>query len=292
MNTDRSESIASLAAALAKAQGRIEGARKDAEAKVTDRITRRYADLASVWDACREALSANGLAVVQAPAVADGGYVLHTTLLHESGEWMRSTLPLLSDTTGRTAMQALGSAITYGRRYGLMSMVGVCPEDDDGEAAGTPQNARHEARPANGHSRPAQPPPPRHEPPRPPRERWEAWLGKLLARWEAAEPYDPDADPAKERESRSHRIAHALITAAMESGRLTEAQILSAGKRTPRKVWEAVHQLAELDWDFVHAATLAHLQKHVQARPAGELDAPDGDPEFAETTHQREPGED
>ena len=127
----RSESIANLAAALAKAQGTIEGASKDAK---NPHFNSRYADLASVVDACRKALADNELAVVQSPSTKDGNLVLMTTmLLHSSGEWIESD-PLQVQARD-AAPQAVGSCLTYLRRYQLASMVGVAPADDDAEAA-------------------------------------------------------------------------------------------------------------------------------------------------------------
>jgi hypothetical protein len=92
----------------------------------------RYSDLASVKDACQEALTAFGIAVVQSPS-AEGAKVSITTLLcHESGEWVSGTITA----TGKDeSAQSVGSVITYLRRYALASMVGVAPEDDDGEAS-------------------------------------------------------------------------------------------------------------------------------------------------------------
>ncbi len=89
-----SEQINELAAALAKAQGQIQAASRDRE---NPHFRSRYADLASVWDACRVALSANGLAVVQGPALADRGVSVTTRLLHSSGQWAESTLILPMD---------------------------------------------------------------------------------------------------------------------------------------------------------------------------------------------------
>lgn len=126
---NRSESIAALAAALAKAQGKIEGALKE---KVNGGFKTKYADLQSVWDAIREPLSSNGLAIVQGFSPVSDGVLIETTLMHASGEWMESQLlmPVV-----KKDPQGVGSAITYGRRYALMAIAGVAPEDDDGEAA-------------------------------------------------------------------------------------------------------------------------------------------------------------
>jgi hypothetical protein len=137
VEADQSPSIAKLAEALAKAQGAIKGAKKDAK---NPHLHTTYADLASVWEACREALSTNGLAVTQAVGSGTGGIVITTTLMHSSGEWMRERLhlpvePMVSrEGKKQPWVQALGSTITYGRRYALSALVGIAAEDDDGEA--------------------------------------------------------------------------------------------------------------------------------------------------------------
>ena len=126
----QSESLNELATALAKAQGEITGALKES---ANPFFKSRYADLASCWDACRLALSNNGLAVVQAPSTSENGHlVLATSLLHSSGQWMRSEL---SVTPKDDSPQAFGSALTYARRYALTAMVGIAQVDDDGNAA-------------------------------------------------------------------------------------------------------------------------------------------------------------
>jgi hypothetical protein len=118
-----------IAAALVKAQSQIEGAKKDS---TNPHYRNKYADLGAVWDACRDALHKNGFSVVQMGELVEGQWALLTILLHESGEQLRGYVPLLNT---KGDMQGLGSAITYARRYGLAAIVGVCPEDDDGNAA-------------------------------------------------------------------------------------------------------------------------------------------------------------
>lgn len=127
--TQRSESIAALSAALAKAQADIEGATKG---KVNPHFKNAYADLASVWDACRAALTKNDLSVLQSPAAEDAKVTVTTLLMHKSGEWISGELTM---TAQQNTPQGIGSCITYARRYALASMVGVAPEDDDGNAA-------------------------------------------------------------------------------------------------------------------------------------------------------------
>lgn len=124
-----SDTINEIAAALAKAQSEMTGAAKDS---ANPFFKSKYADLASVWDACRGPLTKNGIAVVQSPS-ADGLRVSVDTLLtHTSGQWMRGTV---SVNAKEDSPQAVGSAITYLRRYALQSFAGVAPEDDDAEAA-------------------------------------------------------------------------------------------------------------------------------------------------------------
>ena len=126
----RSESIKELISALSKAQGQMQGAEKKSENPF---FKKPYADIASVWETCRQPLSQNGLAVIQTTEPTDDHTVcLITTLAHSSGEWVSSKLkmkPVKDDP------QMIGSCITYARRYSLMAMVGIAPEDDDGETA-------------------------------------------------------------------------------------------------------------------------------------------------------------
>jgi hypothetical protein len=133
-----SESIALLAGALAKAQLQIEPASKNA---TNPHFRSHYADLASIWDACRGPLNTNGLSIVQFPCDGDVGRTgLCTMLLHSSGEFISEVVTTRSQ---KDDPQGLGSALTYLRRYALAAVVGVtATEDDDGNAASTPANAR------------------------------------------------------------------------------------------------------------------------------------------------------
>ncbi len=145
----KSESIKELATALAIAQGQIRGAAKDTENPF---FKSKYADLASVWDACRDALSANGLSVIQAARAIESGVEVETMLMHASGEFVAETLAI---PVTKADAQGFGSALTYCRRYGLSAMVGIAPEDDDGNAAA-------KAKPDNGKFAPLKAPIPAH----------------------------------------------------------------------------------------------------------------------------------
>jgi hypothetical protein len=126
----RSEQVAELFGALAKAQAIMAGAKKDA---TNPHFKSKYADLASVWDACREALTANGLAVIQTTEPSEGAEVrVHTTLAHSSGQHISGVIAI---PVNKNDAQGYGSALTYARRYALAAMVGIAPADDDGNAA-------------------------------------------------------------------------------------------------------------------------------------------------------------
>jgi len=127
--------IAELAAALCKAQAQMEGAKKDA---TNPHFKNKYADLAAVWAAIREPLTSNGLAVVQLLRDVQNGIEVETILLHTSGQQIGSVLAMPAS---KNDAQGYGSAATYARRYALMALVGVAPEDDDGNAAVGPADS-------------------------------------------------------------------------------------------------------------------------------------------------------
>ena len=121
---------ATIAAALASAQMEMGKALKSAQ---NPHFKSKYADLASVVDACMPALNAHGIAVIQPTIDSEDGRFVETILVHgESGEMLNCRVPLI---VGKNDMQGYGSAVTYARRYGLMCMAGIAPEDDDGNAA-------------------------------------------------------------------------------------------------------------------------------------------------------------
>jgi len=125
-----SPEIKDLAAALVKAQAAMPTAKKD---KANPFFKSSYADLASVWHACREPLTKNGLAVIQTTDLIEGVLTLETTLVHTSGQWISGRLPIVAT---KNDPQAQGSALSYGKRYALAAMVGVVAEDEDDDAEG------------------------------------------------------------------------------------------------------------------------------------------------------------
>lgn len=128
--TDIKPSHNSIATALAAAQAQMGKALKSAN---NPHFKSKYADLASVVDACMPSLNAHGIAVIQPTTDEEAGRFVETILIHgESGETLKCRVPLIVQ---KNDMQGYGSAVTYARRYGLMSMAGIAPEDDDGQAA-------------------------------------------------------------------------------------------------------------------------------------------------------------
>jgi len=120
---------AKLAEALCAAQAEMRGAKKD---KKNPFFKSSYADLSSVFEAIREPFAKHGLSISQTMDTHEHNQMTVTTwLLHTSGERLKSTmlLPTISDP------QKIGSAITYYRRYMLMSIAGIPAEDDDGNSA-------------------------------------------------------------------------------------------------------------------------------------------------------------
>lgn len=124
----RSEVTAEIAKALSLVQKELRGAEKNAE---NPHFRAGFANLESVWDSIRGPLAANNLSVSQLMGIsATGQPTLITMLMHSSGEWISGEqllLPIKQDP------QALGSAITYARRYGLAAIIGQIQTDDDGE---------------------------------------------------------------------------------------------------------------------------------------------------------------
>lgn len=152
----KSESICDLAKALAQVQATLVPAKRDS---TNPYYNSTYADLSSVWESCRETLAKNGLCVIQGNSIgAEKTLIVETILIHESGQWVQSELAL---PLSKADPQGVGSAMTYGRRYGLAAIVGIVADaDDDGNAAlakngnGDVRPMKPNETPLNGNHRP------------------------------------------------------------------------------------------------------------------------------------------
>jgi hypothetical protein len=134
--------LSNLTKALVKAQAELKNASLN---KTNPHFKSRYADLAEIRDTVMPTLTKHGLALVQYTQINDAGFHLVTRLMHESGEYLESRY-LLPENTEKP--QAMGSAITYARRYMMASICGItAEEDDDGNAA---QNTNERGRSGSG----------------------------------------------------------------------------------------------------------------------------------------------
>src|SRR5262249_31504520 len=132
-----SESIGTIAAALAKAQAELTNPEKSLVATIRSPFHRegdrsfRYAPLSSGLDIVRKGLGRNEIATIQTTAIdKDAGLLRLTTVLaHSSGEWISSEWPVCAIADIASA-QRMGAALTYARRYALFTLVGIAGEDD------------------------------------------------------------------------------------------------------------------------------------------------------------------
>jgi hypothetical protein len=142
-----SEQINDLCTALSKAQGIMAVAKFDSvnpffsDAKA-GKIA-KYASLAQVWEVARKPLTDNGLSVIQPVEEHEHGIMVTTRLLHVSGQWIESSITMPLD---KRTSQAVGSAISYGRRYSLAAMVGVVADDDDDANEATANAPKEDAK--------------------------------------------------------------------------------------------------------------------------------------------------
>ncbi len=132
-----SETTSTLSAAMAKAFAEIEAATKSAN---NPHFKSKYADLGAVIDAVKPALIKHGLFFTQHPEPSEEGITIQTVLHHSSGEQM--SMGTLFVPANKRDAQGFGSALTYCRRYALMTAFGVPAEDDDGNAAAKAMNGQ------------------------------------------------------------------------------------------------------------------------------------------------------
>ena len=139
---DTSESINELAAAMASFQGAEKKVERNRTVKVKGKTKAgndfqydfKYATLDHIIEVTRAHLATAGLSFVQGVSSDETGLCVTTRLMHSSGQWMESTMPIYLGPD--RSPQAIGSAITYAKRYALTAMLGiVAEEDDDANAA-------------------------------------------------------------------------------------------------------------------------------------------------------------
>lgn len=121
--------------ALAKAQAEFGPIEKDKTAKIMSakgNYAYSYADLATVLAVVRPVLAKHGIALFQPVTMHNGTVNIKTVLAHRSGQWLSDEIGFKS---GEGDPRSVASVITYGRRYGLTTMIGVAPSDEDDDGA-------------------------------------------------------------------------------------------------------------------------------------------------------------
>lgn len=121
-----SDNAGEVSIALAAAQGEFLTPKRTKTANVGT-YKYSYAPLEEIIEATRPALSKNGLALTQCPTRVDANLVMRTILWH-GNEWIGCDWPIFSD---KATAQVFGGGTTYARRYGMSSLLGIAPEDDD-----------------------------------------------------------------------------------------------------------------------------------------------------------------
>lgn len=189
MLANASSQLEKLAAALVAAQAEMPPAPKDA---MNPHFRSRYADLEMVWTTIVPILNRHGLCVIQRPGGNGTAVTLSTVLLHTSGQWIESIAAVLP---AKADPQGYGSALTYLRRYAVLSMAGgVTGEDDDAEAAsGRGQAPAAGAEVAPAEARPPRPPDePVRRAPRPATQAHTDTMSQTLGK-----PVPPPAEPSE-----------------------------------------------------------------------------------------------
>jgi hypothetical protein len=123
---NKSDSLVELTKSLVAFQSELKPVPKDS---INPFFHSKYADISTIWETIRPLLFKHGFAVSQLPQEHDGKIILTTLLLHTSGEWLSSELLVVPDKPNNP--QAVGSALTYARRYALSALLGICSEEDD-----------------------------------------------------------------------------------------------------------------------------------------------------------------
>lgn len=301
MGPERSETIEKLAEALALAQAKMAGARKDG---ANPHLHSRYSSLASIWDACRGPLTEHGLSVVQTTRFGTGGTLsLLTTLFHTSGQWIRGELPILADPKNP---QLMGSWITYMRRYALAAIAGIAPEDDDGEAALPPQALQERSRAPDRQSpqragnapRGDRPAPRNPAPPRP--ETWSQFISYRLRRFHGdwmremvAEGVEPGVRAEHKELVVEPQVVNHLCTRLIEMERVRPEAVAKEGKpdvRDPARCREVVTMTFEHSPKSTRQAVEKYLDEKREAARVT-LGIPGGDLDKEEASAPAEPAE-
>lgn len=296
-----SESIAALTKAMRAARRSFGAVVKD---KTNPHFRSHYADLAGILDAIEEALDVNGLLLLHSTRWEAGELWLDTTIEHESGEWIASVYPLFA--SSYTDPQKIGGALTYARRYVVQMMLGIAPEDDDGETAnGRGAGRQQPRRPDRDHQATDRRTVNEQFPRRVEQgETWSKWIGPELARFHSEwrhemtrEGVEPDRRQEYAELSNEPREVNYLCTRLIELGRIAESDVTSDRKpdvRDPRKARAVVEDFFARKPGSIKTAVARHLAEK-RSKTRAELGMPDDDEDdvqaaMAANGTAREPG--
>lgn len=213
---NKSEQINELAEALVKAQGEFPAVPKTGE---NPYFKSRYVTLDSIISAIKGPLSKNGIAYTQLISSAENGHILTTMLVHTSGQWISSTALIGTGHGAKNEMQALGSRLTYMKRYALSAMLGIAGgEDDDGNGSAGVQGKSHREQPEK--KKPEQP----QKKPATMKELWARW--KEL--WNEAKALDLKVESLPTSAKRDVLIEHGkALAAAIETAKAESQESIS-----------------------------------------------------------------
>ena len=255
-----SATIGAIATALAKAQSELENPEKTMSATIPTGDggrSFRYASLASGLDLVRKCLGQHEIAIMQTTALNQAQIILTTLLVHASGEWVSSTWPVCP--AAEPSAHIKGAALTYARRYGLFTLVGIAGEDDldapdlpisgssDDPGARPPEPAR-----TVGTHPPAITPTHHRPPQRPARQ--------ARTEWAKAPTLSPEA---------SDRLRQRLIS---ELARFSDPEALAAWAH---RIMPLKNQLSAADAQKLEGAFAAKLTQQHDLPAARSSDVPD-----------------
>lgn len=123
----------------------------------------KYADLSSVLDSISTSLSLYGLCISQSPFFKEGRLIVVTRLFHKSGQWIENEVSLKPS---QDTAQGIGGGITYGRRYGVTALLGICADDDDDGQSAQPEQSEKKYEPRKQEFKKEEPPKPKESPQR------------------------------------------------------------------------------------------------------------------------------
>jgi len=141
---ETSEQINEIALALSQFQAEVQDAGKDTKA-----YNYSYAKLDQIFDIIRPLLGKHGLCFTQPATVEENQVIVETWIIHKSGQYFKSKLCMSAnfEAKGANSLQKIGMAISYAKRYSIMSALGCCQKDDDDDAQSLnekPQAPRYE----------------------------------------------------------------------------------------------------------------------------------------------------